>query len=250
MSALRATSLPLVLLLPASLLACREATSPEVPPLQIVLPADLEQSYRVDAARLAVRELGSSEDLKALPPEIPTELVASLFNALVRVHATSLPARNRVVEAGIHTFPQPDVFEMLVKLSPDAVWAAAWRQGAALTGNPAVDQLVTRYQLRIEHYYLWTFGEYVVLRSAEPVNTAGLARRLSEVPGILLAEPNGWGGDGNDITARRDGDAWRLRYLLKWGDCPAGCISSHYWEFRVRESGAVTYLGEGDGKLP
>jgi putative transposase len=41
-----------------------------------------------------------------------------------------------------------------------------------------------------------------------------------------------------------------LRYLVKWGDCPAGCINKHFWEFQVTFDGAVRFTGSGGDPLP
>ncbi len=57
-------------------------------------------------------------------------------------------------------------------------------------------------------------------------------------PDLIYADPNYMTGDGNDILSDQVG-----LYLFRkgWGDCPAGCISEHFWLFSV-ENGIVLLL--------
>lgn len=198
-------------------------------------------AYAEDAVRLALRYLSELDSPALADVEPPAALVASLYNALVRMDGFAHPARDSA--AGIHTFPRPETREIMVRVDPAHEWANAWRAGEAQTGDPAVDHLVTTYGLAVDRFYRWTIGDYAVLRSADPLNAEALASRFRGIPGILAAHTNGVAGDGNDIRARARDDGWRLDYSIGSGDCPSGCIHRHTWSFLVDDQGTVRYLG-------
>jgi hypothetical protein len=79
---------------------------------------------------------------------------------------------------------------------------------------------------------------------------ATLAARFATMPGVIWAEPNGYGGDGNDIRARPENGGWRLEYSVGFGDCPAGCTGRRVWTFVADATGAVRYLGASGDPLP
>lgn len=208
------------------------------------LAAAQRLAYEEDAVRLALRHLEATGSAAIADVNPPAGLVASLYNALVRVESSSHPARDTVTEVyGIHTFPSPATREVMVRVDPAYEWTAAWKELRAVTGNPAVDRLVADHALGVANYYEWSIGDVAVLRSASPLNAAALAARFEPVEGVVWAEPNGAGGDGNDIRARPHADGWRLDYSIGFGDCPAGCIGRRTWSFAVAGNGAVRFLG-------
>lgn len=205
----------------------------------------LLDSYLEDASRLALREVARKGELAKQPVEIPEDLTLSLYRALLLVHsATDIAARDSVVNLyRIHTFPRPATRQLIVGLESSAEWAQAWREGKTETGNARIDALLRRYDLSLERFYDWSTDDAAVLQAAAPLNIAALAAEFAPLAGVRYAEPNGYGGDGNDIGAERIAGAWRLAYSLGFGDCPAGCISRHFWTFEVSDAGNVTYLG-------
>lgn len=211
------------------------------------LPGAVRDAYTEDAVRLAIRLLEAENSPARNDVKPPATLVNTLLGALARVHAFSHPARDTVVAVHrIHTFPRPATREIMVRVDTALAWSGAWRAGNALTGNPAVDSLVTRHGLTVRQFHYWDVtGPVAVLRSAEPLNAAALATRFAALPGVAWAEPNSVGGDGNDIRVSRHGAGWRLDYSVGWGDCPAGCINRRTWSFAVSGApgGGVQFLG-------
>ena len=239
--------------------AAFSATPVDVPPSEGAdVPDSVQARYREDAARLALRYLYEHEETAADEQvELPEPLATSLYNALVRVYAArNLAARDSVVALyRIHTFPNPATRSLIVSVdSSTAEWVEAWRQGQRLTGQPRLDALMERYDLSLEEFHRWPWTDIAVLRTAEPLNLRALARLFNPIPGVTYAEPNGFAGDGNDITAEAGGEGgeafWRLQYSVGYGDCPAGCIARRAWTFRVDADGDVRYLGVSGSPLP
>jgi hypothetical protein len=40
------------------------------------------------------------------------------------------------------------------------------------------------------------------------------------------------------------GGGYHVTITIGWGDCPAGCINEHVWDFEVSADGQVTLIGE------
>lgn len=204
-------------------------------------------AYEEDAVRLALRrleEIGSPALMEVYPPAV---LVDGLYDALMLVTLFDHPAKDSV--AGIHTFPVPETREILVGVDSTAAWVDAWRSGIAETGNPAVDDLMTTYGLEPDRFYEWAIGHYAVLRAGAPLNATALATLFRSIDGVLAAETNRMGGDGNDIRARPRDGGWQLDYSVGFGDCPAGCINRHTWSFVVDGDGVVRYIGSSGDPL-
>lgn len=218
------------------------------------VPEALRAAYREDAARVAVRHLIATHDQAATDVAIPPELVAALYNALIHVHnARELAARDSVVDLyPIHTFPHPSVRRLDLGVERAREWVQALRAGASPTGNAQFDALMETYALTLERYLDFTTVEWdiAVLDAAELLNMTALAPAFEPIDGVMFSEPAGSGGDGNDIRATMESDAWRLDYSVGFGDCPAGCISRHTWTFRVFADGRVRYDGSSGPEPP
>lgn len=180
--------------------------------------------------------------------ELPADLVRTLYNALVLVHNFDHPARDSVVEIYRIRPPTWPLYEVIVGIDTTHEWTRAWREGVALTGNRAVDDLVEAYELEIKR--VGFFGDWVTLRAGRALNTVALSARLKEITGVRYAEPNGVGGDPPDIRARDLGTEWELTYRLGYGDCPSGCIQEHFWIFSVSTSGRVSFSGSSGDPAP
>lgn len=218
------------------------------------LPDSVRAVYYEDAGRLVMRRLQEMQSLALNQIELPAPQVESMYRALARVYnATGLPVRDSVVDLyHIHTFPVPDVRRLTVLLAHGVGWADAWRRGQTLTGNPEVDTLLVRWDLTLDRFFGFTTVDYdlATLHAARPLNMFALGDRFRPIAGVRDASPSSWGGDGNDITAKPDGDAWLLDFSIGYGDCPAGCIGRRTWAFRVGSDGTVAYLGVSGSAPP
>ena len=64
--------------------------------------------------------------------------------------------------------------------------------------------------------------------------------------GVEYAFPNGWMGDGPDITCETVG-TYRFRYA--WMDCAMGCAFAHVWVIRI-DGDDIEILEEFGSDLP
>lgn len=212
------------------------------------VPDDLKALYREDAIQLALDELLE----KTGDPEIslPEDLIDKYYRALVAVfNADGVPNRDKVIETyDIHAHKRADPHSVLVTVDRSYSWTDAWQSGVTLTGNPSIDDLLETYELILVNYHDAT--NLAVLETEKALNPFALAARFDAIPGVLFSDPNGYAGDGNNILAVRDGETVRLTYSLGWGDCPAGCIYRHHWQFVVVGASTVNFLDEFGDPLP
>lgn len=195
-------------------------------------------AVRQDAAVLAFRyqlDVQHDSDTVALP--------RSVMDGLTRAITAVRTSDRADLVAGIHTFPVLSPTMVYVVAGADAAWADAWANQSATTGYEPVDALVEAYELTWKRFWATSYGKTVILGTGTPLNTVALSRRFGAVEGVRYAGPDGFIGDGDNIEARRDGDAWVLTFSAGSGDCQAGCINRKYWTFRIYDDGDVTYLG-------
>jgi hypothetical protein len=64
------------------------------------------------------------------------------------------------------------------------------------------------------------------------------------------ARDQGLVGQGSWYEVTPDAAGWRVTVQLGWGDCPAGCINRHTWEYVVGFDGAASRTGETGDQLP
>ena len=86
------------------------------------------------------------------------------------------------------------------------------------------------------------FSNFLIVLT-KPYNPIVLARILESRFGIW-SEPNYVGGDGFGITV--DDSNARYTFYRGWGDCPMGCGSRHYWDFRCDDDGPRLIRQYGD----
>lgn len=208
------------------------------------VPEEVRSNYRTDASVLTLREISQSMLLSDAPVEIPADKAENYYNALIHVY-NSISAWSDTVTrvVPIHVFPDVEIRQMIIALERDSAWTHAWRDGERLTGNPAIDELMNTWDLHLRSYHSWSFGHAVVLKANRDLNIHALIKKFEPIGGVRYAEPNSWGGDGNNIHAEwSDPFTLKLTYSLGYGDCPAGCINRRFWEFEVSTTGEVQFI--------
>jgi len=224
--------------------ACED--NPLIINMNCALVGDGYDIYLNDAELLTLQYVLDGQLSEQDSIELPQEDVERVLKALIAVYnaADTLPAADKVVNVHqIHTFPNPPVNGLLVGIDSTYTWTQAWLAGNALTGNADVDYLVNTYNLTIGNVGI--FGNWVALNAENSLNTIALGNAFETVYGVVHASPNSFFGDGNDIemSGYSSGEI-TLTYSFGWGDCQAGCIYRHYWEFTVDENCEVVFERE------
>lgn len=216
------------------------------------IPDSVRNAYREDASRLALRYLEAVSHPMLDSVRLPSILVGSLYNALLHLYLrTNLPQRDTIVSIfEIHTFPHPETHRIIIAADSNKPWMKEFRSGKNRTGYLLLDSTMDEFGLSLVRYYAFSWMHYVVLTASDPLNIDALSKVFEQLDGVADAGRDGWVGDGNDIRVRADGMEWKFTFSLGYGDCPAGCISRHYWDFTIDELGGVRFLASYGSPLP
>jgi hypothetical protein len=214
------------------------------------LPAALAAAYKEDAARLAVREATTSTTSGEEGATIPPDRIAYFYDLLTKIYWMGIDSANIPDLSGVHCFPYVHLRRILVTLTPDSQFEEPWGQGISLTSDLYVNQLFSRYGLKVNNFRRDPAGATLMLDANRDIITPALASAFSQIPGIRSAEEERMMGDGNNIEFGGEGkNQVAMRLSIGAGDCMAGCIQKKYWIFYVDAAGKVTYMGTR-GSIP
>lgn len=209
-------------------------------------PDSVVSLYQQDADRLTIKWIYENELPAQNEVEIPEELSNTFLDALIAVYnATDLAARDSVIEMfNIHTWHTPTVDILELNADGDLAWMNDLQNGIFPTGNSEVNSLLETYELEVLEYYDYVTLENhtVMFYSADNYNIEALGELFEEIEGVVSAGGTWFAGDGGDIQAMINEDHVELIYEHAWGDCPAGCIYSHFWKFRVYDDCSVEFV--------
>lgn len=210
------------------------------------IPDSILNLYQNYAGIIAVREMQNDPKLYESTIEIPSELKTLFYNSLCQVYnATYLNARDIVIEQyKIGVFPIPETNNFLIEADTSEIWVKTLIGNHLYSGNPKFDSLMQQFNLNFRNYYNFTGFTGFSFYSQNQLNLYPLFNSIKSINGVKSVFANSVIGDGNNITAEIFNDYIQLVYRYGFGDCPSGCIYSHYWMFRVYYDGIVEYLYE------
>lgn len=215
-------------------------------------PDSVVKIYRNDADHLNVKHIFNLN----LPfkDSIPLDktLSKTYLKALLAVYnATSLPARDTVVNLKIHSNIGYVFNNIMFSGDSTASWMINLKNNVFPTGNLPLDSLMNKYYLTKDHYYSWQTGHWVLLKSDTNFNAMALFDAIDVyVPLAHNVGINYIYGDGAQISGFINSTYTELTYSFGWGDCLAGCIFRRYWRFRVYTDCSVEYFGSYGAPLP
>lgn len=211
-----------------------------------IVPDSILERYKKEAEILTARLIQADPKLSSSLIRLPNSVIQLFTNALIQVYnANNIAARDVVIEQyNISVFPQPVTNYFYVKVDTAKLWVKKWLSGNLYTGFNDIDTLVDNYKLTVKSNLILPSATYFFLNCEESLNLLAFCNLLDDINGIDEASPEGTIGDGNNITAEIFDNYVELNYSYGFGDCPAGCISRHYWKFRIYYSGVVQFIGE------
>ncbi|OQY29970.1 MAG: hypothetical protein B6244_01545 [Candidatus Cloacimonetes bacterium 4572_55] len=115
------------------------------------------------------------------------------------------------------------------------------------TGYAELDELNKTYPVEKIQFM---FKQNYTLHFVRPINMPILVESYKKLEGVAFAEIDRAAGDGDNIVLKRDGEGWELTFIRGWGDCPAGCIHKHFWDFRFDKEGSITEFKERGDPVP
>jgi len=206
--------------------------SPSVAATPLIPDAPRENGEAEAAALCASGEL--------VAPEALYETFKNDFAAIRAEFAGSIPAVNEI------GFAPPWVVGQLI-LGVTELGAEAIRNGEA----HGLDSLNSIYHLaHMDMTNLDSFSPRVLLTfkgRLHPLRLTEIYRSSLDI--LRYAQPNWFVGDSSKAYPRVSAEERRYLFRQAWGDCPAGCIYSRFWYFRVTDAG-IEYVGTWDRTDP
>jgi hypothetical protein len=218
-------------------------------------PRDELTAEQSEAYRALAHTLSNYMNARAANIDVNLELAGILEEVLL--HARALEdsdwrqARNQF-EAGFSKAKVPSSTVVTVTLEWDAPYSKRWAAGEQLSGDPVLDYLIRRYDLKVVNDRWLTAFDLVAPRE---VNGYALGNQIAQAGGILSPIPGwdlyAWGNAfhlSDSILIRPDArnGGWSLKIVVGWGDCPSGCIHGRAYTFEIDTSGA-THLADVSG---
>jgi len=199
--------------------------------------------YEFDATILAARQMQGNPDYQNTL-EIDENLATGYLEQLLAIYnAVNFPAGDSVTKClPIHVFPLASVNGFLMGLNTDEEWVQSLQQGSFPTGYTPFDSLFTLLDLEVENIIELSTSIIAVFGTEKNLHLEGVINAFQGLTGVLYAEPNGFFGDGDNITAETNVGYTDFIFEHGWGDCPAGCIFAHYWQIRVNEDCSVEFI--------
>ena len=219
------------LLIPGSMSGCGGGGKGE----GLVITRANRAQFSQDATILAART--------ATGPWIPADTTAAidLDMAKIREHYPQV--------SEIHALPDYDLNTLIFGVKTSSPWINNWRSGVIGTGEAALDDLIHQYDpASIKDKLFESEGHaWFVLQFGGPLNMTRLSSLFQgKSPNVALAEANGYIVDGNQILLTKAGDNKVYTFSKGWGDCPAGCIHRHSWEFTLKPNATIVLREFGD----
>lgn len=223
MSGYRYIILALMLWIPAGCLFSREAP--------VKSSQYIQTEVRDDAELLS---LIVSSSLK--PDPVITLRIKQMIS-----YARSMNSELQDIRLKMPWMPQ----QMMLKLADDA--APLSIDNPIQTGYDGIDELNRLYQVEqikeiAPNFYTFHFKHIL--------NVPILVQEYQKLAGVAMVEPDQIVGDGDDIMLNRNGETWILKFKRGWGDCLAGCIHEHFWEFQFDPNGQMMGFREYGDDLP
>lgn len=210
--------------------SCDSATAPKkkIPGLSPVIDYPRPDKEAEEAALWLSGEL-----------EAPEELYVRIRNELIKIRSQYLLV---IPEVGI-TFQPPWIpGVLLAKVTDEA------KQQIRLGEYHDLDSLNAYYHLaKLDTNILFTNLNMVILKFKGRLHPEVLSVPYGSVSSVIRASPNGRIGDFSNFYPWTYENGMTYLFRKGEGDCPAGCIESYFWYFKVSDLGIVNYFGTWKG---
>lgn len=211
------------------------------------MPSSLTRKYQRDAARLALRLSGSDDELRYAAVTLPNREVTLIYNMLKSAYE-QLQAVRDLSKCHIHTSSFPPIDQLQVIYRKDAPWARALSQGVMQIDHPAMNDLLTSYNLVIDRVNRWTESENALtLRARRPMNILAVGNEFQAIQGVTGIDVREGFLQSNDIQIAPTARGYEFRYTLRYNGISSG---EHFWRVEVTHQLKATLIQEGGEPIP
>ena len=214
---------------------------------------NLQLHYGEDIKHLALKRMQDLQADEADRAVIDQNWQDSIWRGLAAIYNSGSTWRDSVFDIYCihHESPASGtiVHSLYVFPDPEVSWFGNWDSGNITTGDQQLDAFIGRYGFYVDGEFWNGFR----LTTDETYNMIPIQETMQMHDSIGYVELAFAAGDGNQILYNTDGHFQYFEFILAGGDCPAGCIFSYSWKFKVDTECQVSFLGTSDngmGGLP
>jgi len=203
--------------------------------------------YYNDAAYIEFRQLIQDSTKRYDQIKLQEQNIISHYEDLLNIYNNSYSISNSFFEniSSIHTFDAYTLHHLHASVDTNKVWVEEWLNGSAYTGIVGIDSLIKNYDIEVSFSYESSGGYNFTLKTQMPINYFALKTKLEKTGEFRYVAPDIIIGGGRGIYLV-GGNQKLYEYILAWGDCPSGCIYSHYWEIEVTNQKIILLKEYGD----
>ncbi|MCB9211098.1 MAG: hypothetical protein H6609_17160 [Ignavibacteriales bacterium] len=207
------------------------------------LSDSLKQLYQIDAYRLALRDMKENDEDYLNKTEISEELYSQYYKGIINIFNSEYTSQvDSILNIfQIHTFGKPRFNSISIGFESDSVLFENISNNLP-SGISKYDSLIQYYGFRLTSTLIFPEVGFFRYWTDKINNIEAICYELEKIPKVKNANPNSIGGDGNDIIGKILEDKIEYDFIYKWGDCWAGCISSHTWRFIVSNNGSAEFI--------
>ena len=96
---------------------------------------------------------------------------------------------------------------------------------------------------KLEHLEEY-FGVIVIATFNGVYNLKKISEEFKNLPGVRYVEFNSRLGGGSSVRGKMEGETWHFVFEAAWGDCPAGCIYSHFYYLTTKPGAGPIFVEE------
>jgi Secretion system C-terminal sorting domain len=212
----------------------------------------LRQNYEFDIYGLLDERIVDSTNIF-----YPNNIIEPYWNDLAAILNTNTAASRAVFnDYCIHISPRYSLISIYVKEIGATGWGNNWAIGNRQTSNVQADALLASLGANVEQSFNTNTSSRVFkLTFTKACNRAAVGKALKNLlPNIQYTERVPFIGEmGTDLSIPffiGDPNTRAYTFEVQWGDCPAGCIYNHTWNFMVNSTCQVNFMGEQGSALP
>lgn len=219
------------------------AASAQVIPSSCVTTDSIQDLFRPDASRLALRHTNRFAETYKDSVKINPLLRQRYQDALIAVYnATALPVYDSLFNLlNVRTNPVPEMNNMNVKASPSLIWMQELYNNVPPTSSPVINNLMQRFNM--QYTYLQATLSDVILFHTDTCLNLPAQSPIYISQGAIAASPETGYNDVRNITDSLNAGFILLNYSYGWGSCNDGCDMRRTWQLKVYNDCSVEYLG-------
>lgn len=217
----------------------------------------LKMNYDDDVSHMAFDRIVSIKSPYKYSIEIPQSFQDTIWEGLSAIfNLANLIERDTVFDIYcIDQYPSILNNQIYVAVDTSFGWTQNWQNLITITGIAGLDSLLAKYGFTVTDFTILAdtlgniYPDFATLTTDQNINVQPVCDSIEFFSGVNYSEPKPYIGDGDRIDYAFFNNAMYCDFSIGYGDCPSGCTSRRYYNFKVYPDCSVSFLGAFYGGL-